>query len=303
MASVSGTTSGQKALPVAAIVLAVLALISSLLFGTGAIGVGSQSTVQGAPGIQGAQGAQGSTGVQGVTGPQGPQGETGMQGARGEIGAQGETGPSGPVGIPGADGAPGTQGLQGLPGAQGPEGPAGANGQDGVTGAQGPAGPEGPAGPAGPQGPAGPEGPAGPAASSKIQYLWGNGVVIPPNGNSYVPLPHSVLTQLFDVNGNSLSPRESGYYRMSFWASLGAGTIDNPIRLELRRNDAPIRYASKTFTVTDRPAGAGLSDLIEIEQVYYVGAGDWVDIRIWVLPGHTQNVSILNEALLIEKLS
>lgn len=298
MASESGTFSGQKALTVAALVLAVLALISSLLFGTGAIGVGSQSTAQGLPGIQGTQGA---------TGPQGPQGETGAQGARGETGAQGATGASGAAGVPGADGlngldgrdgadgAPGSPGMQGLPGAQGPEGPAGADGQDGATGAQGPAGPVGPAGPTGPQGP------TGPAASSKVQYLYGSGLVVPPNGNSYVPFPQSTLTQLFDADGNSLGPRENGYYRVSFWAALSGGTIGESLRVELRRNDDPIRYAARTFTVTERPSG--LADLVEIEQVFYIETGQWIDVRVWALPGHTRSIVIQNEALVIEKLS
>lgn len=129
---------GGNLLSIAAIAVAVVALLMSLLTGPGVIGAAESSGAQ-----QGTTGAQGPAGADGADGPVGPAGPAGIKGEDGQSGPAGVAGPAGPVGPAGATGATGqagASGLQGLPGPVGPQGP---------VGSQGPVGPEGPVGPAG----------------------------------------------------------------------------------------------------------------------------------------------------------
>lgn len=148
--------------------LAVIALLFSLVACEGPMGPAGP---QGEPGPRGEAGAHGPTGETGIQGEQGEQGEAGP---RGQQGVQGEQGPAGEQGIQGEQGPAGEQGIQGeqgpATGIPGPQGETGPQGPQGETGPQGEAGPQGPQGEPGPVGPAGPKGDRGQSAPQ--DYYW-----------------------------------------------------------------------------------------------------------------------------------
>lgn len=76
------------------VLILIIGLIITVLFGCG------DTNYQVIPGPQG---------LQGVQGAQGPQGDTGSTGSQGAQGVQGSVGPQGPQGNTGPEGPPGTQ--------------------------------------------------------------------------------------------------------------------------------------------------------------------------------------------------